>query len=58
MDSNNNIMQHHANNVDPVFMSTHYSYTNNNNNKKNKNLYSYSKYTNINYNSLYIHVTR
>ena len=27
MDSNNNIMQHHANNVDPVLMSTHYSYT-------------------------------
>ena len=26
----------------------------NNNNKKKKNLYSYSKYTNINYNSLYI----
>ena len=25
--SNNNIMQHHANNVDPVLMSTHYSYT-------------------------------
>ena len=25
--ANNNIMQHHANNVDPVFMSTHYSYT-------------------------------
>ena len=25
---------------------------NNNNNKKKKNLYSYSKYTNINYNSL------
>ena len=24
MDSNNNIMQHHANNVDPVLMSTHY----------------------------------
>ena len=24
---NNNIMQHHANNVDPVLMSTHYSYT-------------------------------
>ena len=23
----NNIMQHHANNVDPVLMSTHYSYT-------------------------------
>ena len=27
MDSNNNIMQHHANNVDPVLMSTLYSYT-------------------------------
>ena len=27
MDSNNNIMQHHANNVDPGLMSTHYSYT-------------------------------
>ena len=26
---------------------------NNNNNNNNKNLYSYSKYTNINYNSLY-----
>ena len=26
MDSNNNIMQHHANNVDPVLMSTHHSY--------------------------------
>ena len=25
--SNNNIMQHHANKVDPVLMSTHYSYT-------------------------------
>ena len=25
--SNNNIMQHHANNVGPVLMSTHYSYT-------------------------------
>ena len=25
--SNNNIRQHHANNVDPVLMSTHYSYT-------------------------------
>ena len=27
MDSNNKIMQHRANNVDPVLMSTHYSYT-------------------------------
>ena len=27
MDSNNNIMQHYANNVDPVLMSTHYSDT-------------------------------
>ena len=27
MDLNNNIMQHHANDVDPVLMSTHYSYT-------------------------------
>ena len=27
---------------------------NNNNNQKKKNLYSYSKHTNINYNSLYI----
>ena len=27
IDSNNNIMQHNANNVDPVLMSTHYSYT-------------------------------
>ena len=27
MDSTNNIMQHHANNVDLVLMSTHYSYT-------------------------------
>ena len=27
MDSNNNIMQHHANNVDAVLMSTHYFYT-------------------------------
>ena len=27
MDSNNNIMQHHSNNVDDVLMSTHYSYT-------------------------------
>ena len=26
-DSNNNIRQHHTNNVDPVLMSTHYSYT-------------------------------
>ena len=25
--SNNNSMQHHANNVGPVLMSTHYSYT-------------------------------
>ena len=25
MDSDNNIKQHHANNVDPVLMSTHYS---------------------------------
>ena len=24
--TNNNIMQHHANNVGPVLMSTHYSY--------------------------------
>ena len=24
-------MQHHANNVDPVLMSTHYSYTNTDN---------------------------
>ena len=24
--SNNKIMQHHANNVDPVLMSAHYSY--------------------------------
>ena len=30
------------------------SINNNNNKKNNKNLYSYSKYTNINYNSLYI----
>ena len=28
-------------------------FNNNNNNNKKKNLYSYSKYTNINYNSLY-----
>ena len=27
VNSNNNIMQHHANKVDPVLMSTHYSYT-------------------------------
>ena len=27
MDSNNNIMQHHANNVDPVLTSTPFSYT-------------------------------
>ena len=27
MDSNNNIRQHHTNNVDHVLMSTHYSYT-------------------------------
>ena len=27
MDSNNNIRQQHANNVDPVLMSTQYSYT-------------------------------
>ena len=27
MDSNNNIRQHHANNVDPALMSIHYSYT-------------------------------
>ena len=27
MDSNNNIVQHHASNVDPVLMSTHDSYT-------------------------------
>ena len=32
MDSNNNIRQHHANNVDPVLMSTHYSYKNTDNN--------------------------
>ena len=25
--TNNNIMQHHANNMEPVLMSTHYSYT-------------------------------
>ena len=25
--TNNNIMQHHANNVGPVFTSTQYSYT-------------------------------
>ena len=25
--SNHNVMQHHANNVRPVLMNTHYSYT-------------------------------
>ena len=32
MDSNNNIRQHHVNNVDPVLMSTHYPTQNTDNN--------------------------
>ena len=35
-----------------LYAITDYFFRNNNNNN-NKNLYSYSKYTNINYNSLY-----